>query len=270
MSTDTASLVARLRTGDKRRCPFDKPNDLLPTEPCPVCGDLGELPPAGEPMPMSKCVSTGVHALHDAAADLIERLSAPHPTERVPEVEIDDDGTVVLSWPGALEISILPSGKVVGTHSPATRGIAPWTAYDPPAAIEQSSKVGSEIRWLLAEFVRFAGDAPRLDFDEDVVLSWISYMTDRATKALAAPVKESLTTGADRQAIRAETFWEAAGVARAHERKRAEMAADLRRHDATRHMNAVVANECQAIATAIESLAGEPDAAFPVQTGETI
>lgn len=42
-----ADLVNRdreqLAEVSERRCPFDGQHDLRPTDPCPVCGDLGTL-----------------------------------------------------------------------------------------------------------------------------------------------------------------------------------------------------------------------------------
>jgi len=38
-------------------CPFDGPHDYAPTDSCPVCGDLGTLPPFGEYEPPSRCVA---------------------------------------------------------------------------------------------------------------------------------------------------------------------------------------------------------------------
>lgn len=237
-----------------------------------LCSEEGTLIERGpEPVHEAETLVRGIQAIVDAASgpDMtpgemreITGRPAPHPTERVPEVEIDDDGTIVLSWPGALDISILPSGKIIGTHSPATRGIKPWTAYDPgpaPATIEQSSTVGAEIRWLLAEFVRFAGDARRLDFNEDKTASWIAVMTDRATKALAAPVKDSLTTETDRQAIRAEAFREAAKVARERAAGWAKFASADDLSGANGDTVRCSIAEARDIATAIEALATPPE-----------
>lgn len=41
--SDLSGLLGRVEAADVRRCPFDGPNELLPSDPCPVCGETGEI-----------------------------------------------------------------------------------------------------------------------------------------------------------------------------------------------------------------------------------
>lgn len=71
-SEDLAALLVRVEAGDTRRCPFDGPNNLLPSDPCPVCGETGEF--EDENSTGAACVSTSWVLLQREIAALLKAL----------------------------------------------------------------------------------------------------------------------------------------------------------------------------------------------------
>lgn len=146
MREKVADLVARLRGGDKRRCPFDGPNTLAPTDPCPVCGDLGTID--DDELAVVKCVSTTHEALHSEAADLILALLPDQPPVR-PGAEAFADR--LLRFEGQIAAHIASVRKHVGRAEEqfGECSYLNWIKFDASQFRSAANDAVTELRRLL-------------------------------------------------------------------------------------------------------------------------
>lgn len=83
-----SDLVERLLHGDKRKCPFPD-IDIEPTDPCPICGDLGTID--ADLDRTSMCVDGSNRMLHKEAAARIAELEAALSAEKAKVAELQTD-----------------------------------------------------------------------------------------------------------------------------------------------------------------------------------